>query len=79
MIRLRDKDNGNDLGSISEEGLAFLQAQLEEESESDADYYINADLVETWKEAGNIPPALLGVLEQALSGREGFEIEWSEE
>lgn len=79
MIRLRDKDTGSDLGSISEEDLAFLQGQLEEESSSDSDYYINVELFETWKEAGNAPPGLMRMLDEALSGREGFEIEWVEE
>ena len=32
MIRLRDKETGADLGTISEEELEFLQDQLEEES-----------------------------------------------
>ena len=79
MVRLRDKDTGADLGSISEEDLAFLQEQLEEESSSDTDYYINREELEIWKEAGTAPPGLLRMLEEALSTREGFEIQWAEE
>lgn len=79
MIRVRDKDTGADIGSISEEELAFLQDQLEEESAEDTDYYINREELEIWKEAGNAPPGLLRLLEEALAGREGVEVKWAEE
>jgi hypothetical protein len=79
MIRLRDKDTDTDLGEISEEDLAFLQDQLEEESADDTDYYINRDEVEIWKQGGAAPSGLISLLEQALSDREGVEVEWVEE
>jgi hypothetical protein len=77
MIRLRDKETGADLGTISEEELDFLQDQLEEESSDDTDYYIDQAELEILKENG--PPGLISLLEQALSNREGIEIEWVEE
>ena len=42
MVELRDKETGRILGSISDEQLQFLIDQLEEESETDTDYYIDA-------------------------------------
>ena len=77
MVRLRDKETGVDLGSISDEDLDFLQDQLEEESDEDTDYYIGRDELEILKETG--PPGLIRVLEQALGDREGIEVEWIEE
>ena len=41
MIHLKNKETGAPLGDITEEQLQFLVDQLEEESETDADYYIN--------------------------------------
>jgi hypothetical protein len=77
MVRLRDKDTGTDLGTISEEDLDFLQEQLEEESSDDADYYIGRDELEILKENG--PPGLIRMLQEALGDREGIEVEWVEE
>ena len=77
MIRLRDKETGADLGSISEEELAFLQDQLEEESSEDTDYYINRAELDILKENG--PPGLIRLLEDAIGDREGIEVEWVEE
>lgn len=77
MIRLRDKETGADLGSISDEDLDFLQDQLEEESSDDADYYIGRDELEILKGTG--PPGLIRMIEEALGDREGIELEWIEE
>jgi hypothetical protein len=77
VIRLRDKETGADIGSISEEELNFLRDQLEEESSEDTDYYINRDELEILKEDG--PPGLISMLQQAIGDREGIEIEWIEE
>jgi len=77
MIRLRDKETGSDLGSISEEELGFLKDQLEEESSDDTDYYINRAELEILKDNG--PPGLIRMLEEAIGDREGIEVEWIEE
>ena len=77
MIRLRDKETGADLGSISEDELAFLRDQLEEESSEDTDYYINRAELDILKENG--PPGLMRMLEEAIGDREGIEVEWVEE
>ena len=76
-MRLRDKETGADLGSISDEDFQFLQDQLEEESSDDTDYYINRTELEILKENG--PPGLIRMLEEAMGDRDGIEVEWIEE
>ncbi|MFZ1947491.1 MAG: galactosyldiacylglycerol synthase [bacterium] len=76
MIELRDKDTGRMIGSIPEEDLEFLLAQLEEESEEDADYYINKDTLAMFAERG-VSPRLLELLTLAMGEREEMEVRWS--
>ena len=76
MIDLRDKETKQSLGTITEEQLQFLSSQLEEESETDHDYYINLDTLELFEEK-QIDPQLLELLRRALGDREEMEIEWS--
>ena len=75
MAQIFDKDTGKSLGTITEDQLQFLIDQMEEESDTDQDYYINSDLLSTFKESG-IDSDLLAMLENALGDREGMEIEW---
>jgi len=75
MIELRDKETGDALGTISERQLQFVIDQLEEESSEDRDYYINADTVDMFEEAG-ADRDLVAVLRKALGGREEMEIRW---
>ena len=75
MPTLRDKESGQFLGKISEEELQFLLDQLEEESEDDTDYYLDADTIDFLEEEG-APPSLLTLLRSALGEREGLDIEW---
>ena len=76
MVVLRDKENGALLGDITDQQLQFLIDQLEEETGSDADYYINEATLEMFAERG-IDPQLLAMLQKALGGREDMEIQWS--
>ena len=75
MAQVFDKDTGRSLGTITEDQLQFLIDQMEEESETDQDYYINRDLLNTFKENG-IDADLLAMLENALGERDGMEVEW---
>lgn len=75
MIQLFNADTGEHLGKITEAQLQFLEDQMEEEGPDDQDYYINADLVQTWKGAG-ADPALIDLLNKALAGREDVSIRW---
>ena len=76
MIQLRDKENGQSLGTISEEDLQFLIDQLEEESLDDKDYYLHRVTLEALKEKG-ASQALMDVLTKALGDRDDMEFEWS--
>jgi processive 1,2-diacylglycerol beta-glucosyltransferase len=76
MIALRDKETGAFLGTITEAQLQFLIDQLEEESRTDKDYYINRDTLDLFQGQG-IDHALLTLLQQALGTRQEMEIEWS--
>ena len=61
------------LGEISEEELKFLEDNLEEESLSDEDYYIERETLDFLKEK-NISPYLEKLLEEAMGNEEGIEI-----
>ena len=52
MIQLRDKESGTLIGSISESQLQFLIDQLEEESETDQDYFINPPTLDMFEKRG---------------------------
>jgi hypothetical protein len=75
-IRLYDNDTQIQLGEITECQLQFLIDHLEEESSNDQDYFINADTLEMFAQAG-ADPALLAILRQGLGERSGMEIRWT--
>ncbi len=75
MIQLRDKESGEVLGAITEDDFQFLVDNLEEESEDDADYFINRSTIEIFKEKGT-NNTLIELLENALGDRDDMEIEW---
>lgn len=76
MPQLFDADTGAPIGEISDAQLEFLVSQMEEEHALDQDYYLNADLLETWREQG-ADPALLAMLQRAMADREDLSIRWS--
>jgi hypothetical protein len=77
MIQLSDKDTGTIIGTISAEELQFMIDQLEEESETDRDYWLNRATLDIFKEQG-ADAHLLGLLESAMAGRDDMEIVWAE-
>jgi hypothetical protein len=76
MIDLHDRDTGTLITTISEEQLALLIQELEEEGGDDQDYYIEMGTLSVLGEAG-VDKALLHILGEALADREGMEIVWS--
>lgn len=76
MIRLFDAESDAPLGTITEAQLEFLMDELEEESSTDRDYFINVATVDMLEEDG-ADPALLALLRSALGDREEMEIRWS--
>jgi hypothetical protein len=77
MIRLSLKDDGAFLGSIDEEELQLLIDQLEEESETDTDYFISAETIDLLEQRG-ASAHLVGMLRRAVGSSEGVEIVWEE-
>ena len=78
MIQLYDAERGSRLGAISEEQLQQLVDSLEEESTTDQDYYLTAATIDML-EANGADPQLVGLLREALAGREGMDIRWADE
>lgn len=76
MPQLFDKETGKPIGEINDAQLQFLLDQLEEESATDRDYYINADTLAVF-ESGGADSALLALLREAMGDREEMEIRWS--
>ncbi|MFO1494357.1 MAG: hypothetical protein U1F26_06840 [Lysobacterales bacterium] len=75
MIELRDLETGSLITTLSEDDLAFLVRELEEESGDDQDYYIDIGTLQLLAEAGG-NRELLKLLGQALGAREGMEVVW---
>ena len=76
MIQLHDKETGAWIGTITEENLRFLIDQLEEESRTDQDYYINETTIDNFEEGG-ADKGLISLLRGALNGRTEMEVRWS--
>ena len=77
MIQLRDASTGAVLGNITETQLDFLMSQLEEESTTDEDYYIDGGTISMLEDEG-ADAELIGILRAAIQGKEGIDIAWSD-
>ena len=75
MIKLFDAQSNAEIGAISEAQFDFLKGQLEEESATDTDYYINADTLDYFAEQG-ADAALVALLRDALGSRPDMDIRW---
>ena len=75
MPKLYEKSQDRLLGTISAGELSFLMEQLEEESSTDRDYYVDADTIEMLIEAG-APANLVDVLRAALGPAQDGEVRW---
>jgi len=78
MIIVRDKQSGQQIGEITDDDLAFLQEQMEEDREGDNDYYINEDELVVFEEAG-ASASMIRMLRDALDENGELEIEWDQE
>ncbi len=76
MITLRNKENNQKIGTISEDQLQFLIDQLEEEDNKDQDYYVNRDTLELLKENG-ADSQLIKMLTEALGSKDDLDIIWT--
>ncbi len=78
MVKLYNAADGVLIGDITDEQLAFLQEQFEEEWSGDQDYYVNGDTVEMLESAG-ADAALLGLLRRAIGTAGEADVRWSAE
>lgn len=76
MVILKNKSTGQWIGSITDDQLQFLVDQLEEESKTDQDYWLNAAMIEIMEEKG-ADKSLIDLLRNALGSNEDLEIIWS--
>jgi len=78
MPKLYEKSQDRLLGTISADELSFLMEQLEEESSTDRDYYVDADTIDMLVEAG-APPNLVTLLKSALGPTQDGEVRWKDD
>lgn len=75
MYTLSLKDTGALLGTIDDADLRLLVDQLEEEHETDTDYYVCPATIEILQESG-ASRGLLKLLRDAVGTSEGVEVAW---
>jgi hypothetical protein len=75
MIDLFNNDTQQLIGSITEAELQVLIDRLEEESETDQDYYIDQATIDLLGD-GTATDHLLQMLRKALGSSDGVEIRW---
>lgn len=75
MIDLYNNDTKQLVGTITEAELQTLIDRLEEESETDQDYYIDNATIDLLGD-GTATDHLLHTLRNALGSAEGVEIRW---
>jgi len=76
-ILLLDAERGTFIGRISEAQFHILVEHLEQESDHDRSYYIDAPTIDMLADAG-ADETLVNLLKGALAGREGVEVRWSD-
>jgi len=75
MPRVTRIDTDVEIGTITDEQLQFLVAQLEEDHGDDKDYFIDRDTLELLSDNG-ADPELLAMLEKGLAGDDEMDITW---
>jgi len=75
MIKLLNAETDEEIGEITQADLDFLIEDLEEESATDTDYYINVATLDFFAQRGG-DPALIALLRKALGDREDMDIRW---
>jgi hypothetical protein len=75
MPRLYVKENGSLIGTVTDADLQFLIDQLEEEDQSDDDYFIDQATIDLLEKNG-ASKSLVSMLRAAVGDGEGVEITW---
>jgi len=76
VYRLTEAESGALIGDITAHQLEFLIDELEEESDNDRDYYVDAATIDVLADAG-ADAELVGMLQRAIGSRDGIEIAWA--
>ena len=76
MVILFNNESGTELGQVSDDQFQLLVDQLEEESATDDNYYINRSTIEVLAAAG-AREEILSLLERALDANGEAEIRWT--
>lgn len=75
MPRLYMKQNNALIGTVSESELKVLIDQLEEEDQTDDDYFIDGPTIDLLEENG-ASEALVSMLRAAVGDGEGVDVSW---
>lgn len=75
MVKLYKKKTNQYLGRIDDDQLQFLIDNLEEESLTDTDYYVNRSTLDLLKEKG-LSEDLAGLIEGAMGESDEVEIRY---
>jgi hypothetical protein len=78
MVKLYDNTTGQYLGTIADEDLQFLIDNLEEESLTDTDYYVDRNTLDLLKEKG-MSKTFANLIETAMGGADEVEIRYERE
>jgi hypothetical protein len=79
MVKVYNKATNELLGRITDDELAFLQDQLEEEGINDRDYYMRRETIEEFQASAGATEHLVTVLKTGLRNDEAVEIRWEKE
>lgn len=75
MVKLYDKESGRYLGEVTDDDLQFLVDNLEEESITDTDYYLEKATLDFLKNKG-ISDRLHALITEAMGDKDGVEISY---
>ena len=75
-VELVDLTSKHVVGRITDDDLAWLNSQLEKESEDDRDYYFDRPTLDMLDGKG-ASPKLMAVLRGALGSRDDMDLQWS--
>ncbi len=75
MPTLHDKQTGQFLGTVSDADIEVLVDQLEEEYQTDEDYFVDSATIDLLEEAG-ASDDLVSLLRAAVGASEGIEVRY---
>lgn len=76
MVKVYNKATNELLGRISDDELAFLKDQLEEEGLNDHDYYLRRETIDEFEGSAGATEHLVTILKTGLRSDEAVEIRW---